>query len=202
MIEISKLSKEDIGRKVVFLPRQLEPENGVLTSWNDTFVFVQFKGPCGEACNPSDVGFIDGRSFEESYAAIRAAGGNAWDDVPDVANAVAEMRGIAVSVEECTEQLVAAIDCIEDSRKRCKAIEDVRHRLEFERRWNLLSKKQLDHMLNTSLTKEQRKALDAASSKSAKAFDALVADYARNLYFRRAAWVSYLNGEGDPPIIG
>jgi hypothetical protein len=39
------------------------------------------------------------RSFEESYQAIRAAGGDAWDGL-DVAKELAEMRGYDVADEE------------------------------------------------------------------------------------------------------
>jgi hypothetical protein len=213
-IDISKLTKADIGRKATYHREHCAVEHGVLTSWNKEFVFVQFKGPQGEACCPEDVSFSfltleeafpqseEARSFDESVAAIRAAGGEAWDEVPSVADAISEIRGVPQSVDECVEQLVAAIDRIEDSFKRREAIYDVLHRLEFERRFELLNAKQRAHMLDTSLTNEQLKALEAAKSKSAKAFDNLVSEYARSLYFRRAAWVSYLNGEGDPPIVG
>ena len=57
MIEISKLSKSDIGRNVTYHRQNCTKEFGQLSSWNDTYVFVKFKGPNGEACLPTDVSF-------------------------------------------------------------------------------------------------------------------------------------------------
>lgn len=57
MIEINKLTESDKGRNVSYRSSHGLLEYGKLTSWNDTFVFVQFKGPTGEACKPSDVSF-------------------------------------------------------------------------------------------------------------------------------------------------
>lgn len=41
----------------------------------------------------------EARSFEESYLAIRAAGGDAWDGL-DVAKELAEMRGYDIADDE------------------------------------------------------------------------------------------------------
>lgn len=57
MIEISKLTAADIGRNVTYHREFCNREFGVLSSWNDKFVFVRFKGPTGEACDPEDVSF-------------------------------------------------------------------------------------------------------------------------------------------------
>lgn len=57
MIEISKLTEADKGRKVNYHREFSEPEFGVLSSWNDSYIFVRFKGPNGEACEPADVSF-------------------------------------------------------------------------------------------------------------------------------------------------
>jgi hypothetical protein len=57
MIHIDRLTEKDKGRNVVYHREHCAREVGNLTSWNDTFVFVQFKGPNGEACNPQDVSF-------------------------------------------------------------------------------------------------------------------------------------------------
>lgn len=63
MIDPSKLTEADKGRRVNYRQRTqaiaqgLEPETGILTSWNSRFVFVKFKGPTGEACEPQDVTF-------------------------------------------------------------------------------------------------------------------------------------------------
>jgi len=58
MIEPSALIKSDKGRKVVYHPLFCPHQEGVLTSWNDKFVFVRFNGPTGEACEPEDVSFL------------------------------------------------------------------------------------------------------------------------------------------------
>ncbi len=57
MIEISKLQDSDIGRNVTYHRDFCNREFGKLSSWNDRFVFVRFKGPNGEACEPCDVSF-------------------------------------------------------------------------------------------------------------------------------------------------
>ncbi len=57
MIEISKLTEKDVGRNVVYRREFCDMEVGKLSSWNDSFVFVRFKGPTGEACEPEDVSF-------------------------------------------------------------------------------------------------------------------------------------------------
>lgn len=70
IIEISKLIAADVGRSVIYRPglevcdscgQQIKAayreEVGVLTSWSERYIFVRFKGPGGEACNPEDVSF-------------------------------------------------------------------------------------------------------------------------------------------------
>lgn len=57
MIEISKLKPEDVGRKVTYHREFCTREFGELSSWNDKYIFVRFKGPTGEACEPQDVSF-------------------------------------------------------------------------------------------------------------------------------------------------
>lgn len=57
MIEIGKLTEKDIGRNVLYHREYCTPERGILTSWNKHFVFVRFKGPNGESCEPEDVSF-------------------------------------------------------------------------------------------------------------------------------------------------
>lgn len=56
MIAIDQLTEADIGRNVIY-ETHLGQEVGKLTSWNKTFIFVQFRGPNGEACRPEDVSF-------------------------------------------------------------------------------------------------------------------------------------------------
>lgn len=57
MIHPFKLTQEDVGRWVNYHRPYCKPERGVLTSWNDKYVFVRFRGPNGEACEPGDVSF-------------------------------------------------------------------------------------------------------------------------------------------------
>jgi len=199
MIDLEALMPEDVGRQVVYSDGVGDTQTGVLSSWNHEVVFVRFKGPNGEGCSPEYVSFL-ARSFDESYKAIREAGGDAWDAVPNVADAISEIRGVPQSVDECVELLVAVLDKLEDPTKKRDAIDDAIHRLNFERRWALLSDKQRNHMHCTSLTEGQKQALRDALAKGKKQHDALIAEYARSLYFRKAAWVAYLNGEGDPPV--
>lgn len=58
MIDVHDLTQEDIGRPVVYHREFCPRQRGVLSSWNNTYVFVRFKGPNGEACDPGDVSFI------------------------------------------------------------------------------------------------------------------------------------------------
>ena len=59
MIKPELLTEEDIGRKVVYERKHCPVEEGVLSSWNDKYVFVRFKGPNGEACEPQDIRFAN-----------------------------------------------------------------------------------------------------------------------------------------------
>lgn len=42
MIELHKLSREDIGRWVIYKDGLEKTERGKLKSWNDTFIFVVY----------------------------------------------------------------------------------------------------------------------------------------------------------------
>lgn len=57
MINPSTLTEADIGRNVTYHREHCDVEHGKLSSWNERFVFVRFKGPTGEACEPEDVSF-------------------------------------------------------------------------------------------------------------------------------------------------
>jgi hypothetical protein len=57
MIKISELTKEDIGRNVIYHRKYCDRQIGTLSSWNHLYLFVKFKGPNGEACTPCDVSF-------------------------------------------------------------------------------------------------------------------------------------------------
>lgn len=56
-IDIAKLTKNDIGRNVIFHKKYGWDEVGRLTSWNSNYVFVRFNGPNGAACKPEEVSF-------------------------------------------------------------------------------------------------------------------------------------------------
>ncbi|RTK93556.1 MAG: hypothetical protein EKK64_09870 [Neisseriaceae bacterium] len=57
MIKIKNLKKEDVGRNVIYNRAFCKIEFGKLSSWNDKYIFVRFKGPNGEACEEEDVSF-------------------------------------------------------------------------------------------------------------------------------------------------
>jgi hypothetical protein len=59
VIDISKLTKKDVGRAVLYHREYCTPERGVLTSWNAHYVFVKFRGQNGESCEPEDVSFAN-----------------------------------------------------------------------------------------------------------------------------------------------
>ncbi|MDR2095752.1 MAG: hypothetical protein LBP76_09585 [Treponema sp.] len=44
MIDISKLTENDRGREVVFDFRGSEREFGIISSWNERFIFVKYNG--------------------------------------------------------------------------------------------------------------------------------------------------------------
>jgi hypothetical protein len=60
MIDITKLKEDDKGREVRYHREHCKEEIGHLSSWNHKYVFVRFKGPNGEACEPEDVSFTQG----------------------------------------------------------------------------------------------------------------------------------------------
>lgn len=56
MIEVKDLNPWDIGRKVSYRPRESGWEFGVLSSVReDGAIFVKFKGPTGERCEPKNL---------------------------------------------------------------------------------------------------------------------------------------------------
>lgn len=57
MIEISKITKADIGRGVVYYSSGGDKtEEGVVSSWNDTFIFVRYGDERqAKATNPKDL---------------------------------------------------------------------------------------------------------------------------------------------------
>lgn len=100
--------------------------------------------------------------------------------------------------ERVIDSVVSSLDCLE-AESRIEAIEDLIHRLNFERRWFSLAPNQLQHMLNESLNCAEHEALRKCASKKQR--EKLFSDYARTRYFRRCHWMMYLNGESkDAPI--
>lgn len=57
MIDLGRLKKADLGRRVVYRDGWGAVQEGELSSWNDRYVFVKFKGPDGVACEPRNVEF-------------------------------------------------------------------------------------------------------------------------------------------------
>ena len=62
-MNIKNLVQSDVGRKVVYNPfKDCNPdqrETGVITSWNDKFIFVRYSNAstCGISTTPSDIEF-------------------------------------------------------------------------------------------------------------------------------------------------
>lgn len=55
-IQGKELDESDIGRNVTYVPSYGHPEYGELSSFRpDGAIFVRFKGPNGERCDPSDL---------------------------------------------------------------------------------------------------------------------------------------------------
>lgn len=82
MIDISKLTEHDVGRNVIYHREYCDREFGKLSSWNEKFVFVRFKGPTGESCEPDDVSF---EWRDTGYSVEEQAGGKVSDETTDEA---------------------------------------------------------------------------------------------------------------------
>lgn len=59
MISLEDLRPKHVGKKVVYRPAfapNAAPEHGVITSWNDTMIFVRYRPGGGSAAtNPRDL---------------------------------------------------------------------------------------------------------------------------------------------------
>ncbi len=56
MIDIARLRPPDVGRGVIYTPSAGKPERGVLSSWNDKYIFARFtSGSTAAACDPADL---------------------------------------------------------------------------------------------------------------------------------------------------
>jgi len=60
MINIKELTEEDIKRAVIYTGGAGEIEQGHITSYNDTFIFVDYGKNCGRgiATSPEDLYFM------------------------------------------------------------------------------------------------------------------------------------------------
>lgn len=91
--------------------------------------------------------------------------------------------------------LMAALDGL-TPKERVEVIDDVLHRLNFEKRVALLTRGQKEHM-SMSLSDAQRERL--ASCKTEEERTEVVEGYARANYIRKCAWDEYLHGLVDDP---
>jgi hypothetical protein len=62
MIEITKLTPEDVGRLVIYRTAPtFEPQEGRITSFNDKYIFVDYTNVGrGNATRPEDLEFTSG----------------------------------------------------------------------------------------------------------------------------------------------
>lgn len=59
MIDITKLTDKDVGRSVIYTPGYGPLQDGVITSFNEKFVFVRYRATGGgQATNPKDLEFL------------------------------------------------------------------------------------------------------------------------------------------------
>jgi len=60
MILIKALTKEDIGRKIIYKDGVGMITEGYITSWNSKYIFVDYGDSCGRgiATSPYDLGFV------------------------------------------------------------------------------------------------------------------------------------------------
>ena len=100
---------------------------------------------------------------------------------------------------QCYLSFIESLDALPKS-ERINAIDDLIHRLQFEKRWQLLDENQVRHMCDESLSDTEAAAI--ANCVTVQERDERIDMYARARYFRRCAWITYLNGEGDqPPVL-
>ena len=79
MIDIKKLTKDDIGKWVVYTPIAGVAECGRIKSWNKEFIFVvykcnkewgRFKDFTGQATDPEDLSYLDLKEHVEFAAEV------------------------------------------------------------------------------------------------------------------------------------
>ena len=60
-IDITQLTDDDVGRTVMYVPKNQKNEVGTITSFNDTFIFVCYDDSGrGQATKPQDLNFVGG----------------------------------------------------------------------------------------------------------------------------------------------
>ena len=97
------------------------------------------------------------------------------------------------------ETLTAYLDKL-DPKERVKKIDDLLHVLNYERRVALLTRDEMADLESLALSPEAVEKL--RSAKTEKEREELIKMYARARYFRKCAWVDYLNGvRPDKPVI-
>lgn len=61
MINIEQLTEKDIGRGVIRMVPYREPEDGIITSFNSSYVFVKYKSSNqSQATKPEELVFLTG----------------------------------------------------------------------------------------------------------------------------------------------
>jgi hypothetical protein len=81
MIEIAKLTEEDKGREVVFDSSGVKREFGIISSWNNRFIFVKYNGSQqSQATMPEDLRFSIGAEKTNDQLALAKVGIDALID--------------------------------------------------------------------------------------------------------------------------
>ncbi len=96
--------------------------------------------------------------------------------------------------QKTEETLLAFLDALAKD-ERLERIDDLLHRLNFERRLTALTDEERDHMNYESLSPEAKERLGKAKTPAER--KELITMFARSTYFRRCAWVDYLNGSSN-----
>ncbi len=104
-----------------------------------------------------------------------------------------------MTIKEITEKMSNEVFKLLDAftkDDRVAIIDELIHRLQFERRLTLLTPSQLTSM-HRVLSPEALKRLDECKTEDER--EEYITQYARAHYFRQCAWVDYLNGAIDEP---
>jgi hypothetical protein len=97
------------------------------------------------------------------------------------------------------QSILNHLDSIDDIKEKIEVIDDLIHRLQFERRLTDLSEAERKSMM-CELFDCDRKAL--AECKTEADRDKLFESISRTMYFREIAWLNYLNGHAkEKPFV-